>query len=511
MVVKNQNTRGWRAIRFIEKYCRIPEGDDGKAGQHVKLADFQIKFILDVYDNPHITDTAILSMARKNSKTATVALLVLVHLVGPEAILNSRIVSGALSRKQAAEVFNYAYKCVMFSPELSPLVRIVPSGKRLIGLPMNTEYEALSADGKKNQGNSPVVAILDEVGQIKGPRSEFVDAIVTAQGAYKNPLLFYISTQAAEDGDMFSILIDDALENKPPKTVCHVYAADPDCDVLDESQWKKANPALGLFRSEEDMRKNAEKAARMPSFENTFRNLNLNQRISALAHWMPKSIWEQCGQDPLQPDSRDEVFAGLDLSNRRDLTALVFIFKKSAKWHVHCFFWTPEEGLLERAKETRTPLDIWVKQGLIFTTPGNSVDLAFVARDIARIFSKLNPKLIGYDRWRIDVLQKEFDRQGIKLPLVEFGQGFKDATVGIEACENEFFNGNVCHGNNPVLTMCARNVIIASDEAGNRKMDKRKATGKIDGAVALSMAFGVMHKEIESKPVPKFQMIVLGK
>lgn len=506
-MVLRPDTRGWRAIRFIERYCRVPEGEG--VGGNVKLAEFQIKFILDVYDNPYITDTAILSMARKNAKTATIAFLVLVHLVGPEAVLNSRVVSGALSRDQAAEVFNYASKSVMFSPELSEIIRIVPSGKRLIGLPMGTEYQALSADAKRSQGKSPIVAILDEVGQIRGPQSDFVDAITTAQGAYKNPLLFYISTQAAEDSDFFSILIDDAIANKPPKTVCHLYTADKDCAVMDETQWKKANPALGLFRNVEDMRKNAEKAERMVTFENTFRNLLLNQRVSTLAHWLPKSIWEQCGRPVVSPGPKDLVYAGLDLSGRRDLTALVLIFKKGKDWHVHPYFWTPEEGLADRAKESRSPFDVWVKQGLIFTTPGNSIDLAFVARDIARILTNLNIQVIGYDRWRIDVLKKEFDRQGIELPLMEFGQGFKDATIGIEACETEAYNGNMCHGDNPVLTMCARNVIIASDEAGNRKMNKAKATGRIDGAVALSMAFGVMHKEVEKKPQPKYQMVIL--
>jgi len=52
----------------------------------------------------------------------------------------------------------------------------------------------------------------------------------------------------------------------------------------------------------------------------------------------------------------------------------------------------------------------------------------------------------------------------------------------------------VAHGNNPVLTMCAANAIITSDPAGNRKLDKHKATGRIDGMVAMAMAFGISQK-----------------
>jgi len=91
-------TRGERVCKFIQEYCVVPEGD--KVGQPVVLADFQKLFILDVYDNPAVTDTAILSEARKNAKTATIAFICLAHTVGPESIQNSRIISGAMSREQ---------------------------------------------------------------------------------------------------------------------------------------------------------------------------------------------------------------------------------------------------------------------------------------------------------------------------------------------------------------------------------------------------------------------------
>src|SRR6056297_3412431 len=99
-------TRGERNIRFIEEYCRVPEGK--LVGQKLVLDEFQRKFLLEVYDNPRGTNTAHLSMARKNGKTALIACIVLLHLVGPEARQNSQIVSGALSRDQAALVFGLA-------------------------------------------------------------------------------------------------------------------------------------------------------------------------------------------------------------------------------------------------------------------------------------------------------------------------------------------------------------------------------------------------------------------
>ena len=269
-------TRGERVCEFITRFCRVPEG--AQVGQPIELADFQRKFILDVFDNPVGTRRAYLSVGRKNGKTALIACLLLAHLVGPEAKQNGQIVSGALSRDQAALVFGLAAKMVQMSPELSKIVRIVPSGKRLLGLTMNTEFRAMAAEGRTAHGLSPFLAILDEMGQVKGPQNDFVDAITTSQGAHENPLLLVISTQAPTDADLLSVWLDDAERSDDPTIVSHVYAAEDDCDLMDRKAWKAANPALGLFRSEKDVEEQARQAERMPSSENTFRVLTLNQR-----------------------------------------------------------------------------------------------------------------------------------------------------------------------------------------------------------------------------------------
>ena len=261
-------TRGEKVIAFIENYCLVPEGMS--VGEKIKLQEFQRKFILEIYDNKKGTRRAYLSIARKNGKTALIAGIMLAHLVGPEAKQNSQIISGAQSRDQAAQVFNYASKMVNLSPELSDIVKIIPSGKRLIGLPMNVEYRACSSESRTAHGLSPIVAILDEVGQVRGSQDDFIDAITTAQGAHKSPLLIAISTQSANDADLFSQWLDDALNSKDPKIVCHLYAAPKDAGLLDKAAWKSANPALGLFRSLEDLEEQAKQAVRMPSSENTF-------------------------------------------------------------------------------------------------------------------------------------------------------------------------------------------------------------------------------------------------
>lgn len=489
-------TRADKVIRFIETMCLTPDG--AHVGQPMLLAEFQKQFIRDVYDNPAGTRRAILSVSRKNGKSGLIAGLLLAHLVGPEAKQNAQLVSGAMSRDQAALVFNLASKMVQLSPVLSGVVRIVPSGKRLLGLPLNTEYRALAADGKTAHGLSPVLAILDEIGQVRGPQSDFTDAITTSQGAHDAPLLIAISTQAANDSDLFSQWIDDARTSKDPRIVCHVYEAPKGCDLMDESAWKAANPALGLFRSLDDLKEQMTQAQRMPSMENSARNLLLNQRISTVSPFISPGVWNSCAGQVL-PFGDAPVYCGLDLSSRCDLTALVIIGKIAGTWHVVTHAWTPEQGLSDRAKRDRAPYDVWHRQGYLHSTPGATIDYEFVATDMAAILSGLNVQAVAFDRWRIDLLKKELDKIGSDLPLIPHGQGFKDMSVALDALEAELLNGRVAHGGHPVLAMAAANAVVVRDPAGGRKLDKSKATGRIDPLQAMAQAFGAAAAAIEQE------------
>lgn len=498
-------TRGERVVAFIERYARVPEGS--KVGQPLQLAEFQRRFILEVYDNPHGTRRAYLAIARKNGKSALIACLLLAHLVGPEAVLNSQLVSGARSRDQASLVFSLASKIVQLSPELSKIVRIVPSGKRLIGLPMNTEFRALAADGTTAHGLSPVLAILDEVGQVKGPQDAFIDAITTAQGAHEHPLLIAISTQAPTDADLFSIWLDDAERSADPAIVSHVYTAPEGCDLSDQEAWAAANPALGLFRSERDVEEQAAQAERMPSAENTFRVLTLNQRVNMVAAFVSAAVWK-AGNAPVDDDAflAGPVFGGWDLSATTDLTSLVLTARRDGVVHVRPYFWIPQDMVLEASRRDKAPYDVWVREGLLRTTPGKVIDYDFVAKEAGALCADLPLAKLAFDRWRMDRMKSALERQGVTLPLEEFGQGYKSMSPALDALEADLLNGNVRHGGHPVLAMCAANAVAVPDASNNRKLDKSKATGRIDGLQALAMACGV-EAQMMTQPIDVFAMI----
>lgn len=494
-MAKRALTRGDRVIAFIEKFCLVPEGT--LLGKPVKLVPFQRKFILDVYDNPKGTKRAYLSIARKNGKTGLIACLLLAHIVGPEAYQNSRIISGARSRKQAAEVFNYAAKMIWMSPELNKLAKCVPSSKTIIGYARNVEYQAISAEAKTAHGGSPIVAILDEVGQIKGPTDDFVEAIVTSQGAYEGKsMIFAISTQAATDNDLFSRWIDDAETSKDPRIVSHIYTAPKDCDVLDEKAWAAANPALGIFKSKADVRDDAAMAARQPTEEASFRWLHLNQRIDASAPMVAPAVWKACGKPVVDSFEYLPVFAGMDLSEVNDLTALVLVAPVEDVWHIKPTFWLPGDSLRQKAKDDRVPYDIWHKTGFLEAAPGPTVDYEYVAKYTYDLVQQLDIRRIAFDDWNWRHFKPWLKKAGFKDEQIEgddalfqpFRQGFKTMSPALRELDSKLLNGKIAHGGHPVMNMCVTNATVTRDPAGNRKPDKLKSRGRIDGAVALTMA-----------------------
>jgi phage terminase large subunit-like protein len=497
-------TRGERNCAWIEAYCKVPEGKG--VGGPLVLRPFQRKDILTIYDSP--TRRAIISRGRKNAKTTFSALLTLLHLAGPEARPNSRLYSTALSRDQAALLFEYAAKMVRLSPDLNPVVAIRDTAKELVCPELGTKYKALSAESKTAFGLSPVFIVHDELGQVVGPRSQLYEALETATGAQEEPLSIIISTQAPTDGDLLSILIDDAKTGADPKVKLIFDAAPLELDPFSDEAIRAANPAFGDFLNETEVREQAESARRMPAREAAYRNLVLNQRVNAYSPFIARATWDACG-GAVSDDvfANHPVYAGLDLSGRNDLTALVLVARDDAAvWHVKSLFWTPEVGLADRAHRDRVPYDKWAKDGHLLLTPGASVDFSFVAQRLMELQGEMDLRAIAYDRYRMDYLLAEMKAIGLEhtvmqkldgtelpqgLVMVKHGQGFYDMPPALDGVEAELLNKRIRHGSHPVLNWNAANAVAEKNAAGERKLEKSKSTGRIDGIVALCMAMRV--------------------
>lgn len=485
---------------FIERYVYVPEG--ALVGKPMVLLPEQKSFINDVYNNLKPdgrlrTRRGIFSIARKNGKTGLISALLEGHVIGPEAKPNSQIYSAARSRDQASLVFNYAAKALRMNPKLDGLVQITDSAKKIVGLTKNVTYKAMSADATTAHGLSPALTIHDELGQVVGPTDKLYDAFETAGGAQAEPLSLIISTQAANDGDLLSILIDDGLRNPQPETVVHLYAANKNDDIFDPKVWYRVNFALGLFRDYDEFAEMAERAKRMPSAEPTFRNLYLNMRVALQSLFIPPSLWKDNGTLEMQDElfySGLPVHIALDLSQKTDLTAAVCAVQDpdTGIVYVKPFIFTPSDGIAERAKADRSPYLVWVDQGHLIPTGGRVVGYDQVCEFLALNTADMNIASVSFDRWRIDLFRKEAQKVGFAhsddIPWRPVGQGFKDMSPCLESVETLLLNNKLAHGAHPLLDLGAANAIAVRDPAGNRKLEKARSTGRIDPLVALVMA-----------------------
>lgn len=457
---------------------------------------------------------AIISFAKKNGKTSLAACLLLLHLCGPEAAPNTQLPSTAQSRDQAAVLFDLAAKMVRLSPTLEPVIVIRDTVKQLYCPELGTLYRALSAEASTAHGQSPIFAVHDELGQVKGPRSELFNAVENAMGAHEHPMSIIISTQAPTDADLLSVLIDDALNGDDPRIVVSLYTADPDADPFDVEAIRQANPAFGDFLNAKEVLDQAAKAKRMPSQEALYRNYTLNQRVAVSSPFVSKAIWDLNKGKPL-PEAEwgdNTVYGGLDLSEAGDLTALVLGCPINRTLHVRPTFWLPSEGLIERARQDRVPYDQWVDDGLIETTPGRSIQYEFVARHVAGLFERLNMRKLAFDRWNFQhfkpwLVKAGFDEKFIEEHFIPFGQGYQSMSPALRETEAILLDARVRHGGHPVLKMCAANAVVVRDPAGNRKLDKAKSRGRIDGMVSLAMAASLAAADM-IEPEPVIPMVV---
>jgi phage terminase large subunit-like protein len=345
---------------------------------------------------------------------------------------------------------------------------------------------------------SPSFAIYDEIAQ--APNRTLYDNLSTGTGARKEPLMVVISTQSSDPTHIMSELVDYGYQVRDgviqdPTFHATIYEAPADADPWDEKVWHACNPALGDFRSIEEMRQFAAQAQRIPAKEATFRALYLNQRVDAEERFISSTDWDACGDTVDIESLRGRpCWAGLDLSSTQDLTALVLYFPDD-EGAILPFFWVPGDRLGEREDQDRVPYRTWAKQGFIEALPGRAIDKTSVAFRLAQIASTYDLQAVAYDRWRIEDLQKILDDEGIVIPLKPWGQGFKDMGPAVDALETEILEGRLRHGGHPVLRWNTANAVVTTDPAGARKIAKDRSRERVDGLVALVMAIGLYSRE----------------
>jgi phage terminase large subunit-like protein len=162
-----------------------------------------------------------------------------------------------------------------------------------------------------------------------------------------------------------------------------IYAALPDDDWKDESTWARANPNLGVSVRLDFLRSECARAVEMPTYENTFRQLYLNQWTEQDQRWLRMDYWAK-GNTPCPVDLRGrDCFGGLDLATTFDTTCLALLFPlDDGTFWVEPHFWIPEENMRQRVRRDKVQYDVWHRQGHLHTTHGNVTDFDHVRADI---------------------------------------------------------------------------------------------------------------------------------
>jgi phage terminase large subunit-like protein len=389
-------------------------------------------------------------------------------------------------------LFSLAAKIVRMSPELGAYVHVRETAKTLVCGELGSIYKALSADAATAYGLSPVFTVHDELGQVRGPRSELYEALETASAAQESPLTVVISTQAPNEDDLLSILIDDAASGADPRTKLFLYSAPMDMDPFSDEALEAANPAFGHFMNQDEVRALAKDAQRMPSRENEYRNLILNQRVEMFSPFVGRALWEQNGMEPAEEWDGAAVYGGLDLASTSDLCALVLVAKIDGLWHVKPTFWLPAEGLREKSRADRVSYDLWADQGYLQTTPNAAVEYEYVAHELVKVFAEHDVQQIAFDAWNWKHLLPWLKKAGMDEAQIErfteMRQGFQTMSPALRTLETELLGRKLAHGMHPVLTWNAANAVIETDPAGSRKLSKKRSRGRIDGMQALAMA-----------------------
>jgi phage terminase large subunit-like protein len=494
-----KETAGDRAVRLINQ---LTHTKGPFAGQSFALRSWQSRIVKKLFttrkDGLRQYRTCLLMLPRKNGKSEICAALAIYFLLF-DGEIGAEVYSAAADKDQAALVFNVAAQMIRNDPELEAQCEIIDSQKRIVHRKSGSFYRAISAEAYSKHGFNASVVIYDELHAAQ--TRDLWDVLSTSQGARSQPLMMAITTAGYDRHSILWELYAHAkkvAENPAldPTFLPILFEAPADADWKDEKVWKKANPALGDFRSLEEMRTAAARAKEIPAQENTFRRLYLNQWTEQASRWIQMAAWDACRAALERSALRGRrCYVGMDLSSTKDLTALVAVFPDDdGLFSVLPAFFVPKDSIRERGNRDRVPYEQWVREGYLTATPGNVVDYEAVRQQLKDWAAEFDVRQIAFDPWNAtDLVTRLTDVDG--LACVAMRQGFASLSAPTKALEAAIVSKKLQHDGHPVLRWNVSNVSVESDATGNIKPSKKVSTERIDGVAALVMATDLMARE----------------
>lgn len=500
-------THAARAYAFIGA-LRHTKGES--AGQKFNIQPFQEFFIKVLFgwqrkDGGRRFRKAYLEIARKNGKTELAAAIA-VYCFLMDAETGAEVYTAATTRDQARIAFDTAKVFLKSlqkdSRTFNKLVNVL---KYNCNVPStNTKFEAVSADADTLDGLNPHFACIDEYHAHK--TSDVLEVMETGMGSRTQPLLL-ITTTAGFNREspcyyFRKVLIDILEKRKEDNTVFSLlFCLDEGDDWQDKKNWTKSNPNLGITPYMEYMDNQYQKAINEGAAKQIqFMTKNLNVWTTTSSVWISQQYIDET-RIVYEDDAlyNKKCYAGLDLASTRDIAALVLCFPVQAgidKPHIKSYFFCPEDNVRERSLSDGVPYVQWAQDGNIIMTDGNVTDYDFIKAKVIELTAKYKIECIAFDRWNASQLVIQLTNDGATMK--PFGQGFISMSAPTKEVEKMFISNTISHDGNPVMEWMLSNVMLRFDPAGNVKIDKAKSTEKVDGPVAMVMAYAQIM--IEDRP-----------
>lgn len=494
-----------RAFGFFSRVLRLNGGEwEGRPYRLLSWQAFVVGSLMGwkARDGARRFRVAFVETGKGSGKSPLAAGIGLYGLVA-DGEARAEVYAAAPKKDQAMILFRDAVAMVEQSPALARRLAKSGVGERTWNLAYRATgswFRPISADDRQS-GPRPHVSLLDEIHEHND--ALIVEMLRAGQKGRRQPLMFMITNSGVSKTSVCWTYHDYAVKVasgaiEDDSFFSYVCALDDGDDPLaDESCWPKANPSLveSDIPGTRYLREQVAQARAMPARESIVRRLNFCQWVDAENPAIPRHVWEGAEDRDFDPSllRGRRCWGGLDLSSTRALTAFALIFEPvpdDPRWRLISRFWLPGDDLPSRADHDRAPYLLWRDRGWLIAPSGRVIDYRAVARQCAADCAQYDVQGIAYDRWRIAEMQRSCADDGISLPLVECGQGFRDMSPAVDAFEALLFGGELRHDGNPLMTWCMANLAYETDAAGNRKPSKDHATGHIDGAVAAIMAAG---------------------
>lgn len=442
-----------------------------------------------------------LEVGKKNGKSELAAGIGLKGLLADDEPM-AEVYIGAADRDQAGLIFQAAAQMVRMSPALKKRCRVLESTKRILvteGRQAGSFLEALATDADSADGKSPSMLLFDEVHRYRD--REFYDTLIRSTAAREQPIIGRLTTAGTDPESMawaeheyarqvLEGIIDD------PEFLAVIYAAPAGGDIQSPKYWQAGNPSIGHTVQVSYFEQESRKAAEDPSNENSFRRFHGNEWVAQVSRWMPMDRWDAAAGPLDQAGLLEQLrtvpcWAGLDLSQTRDLTALAIIgapAQEGGAFRVVLRCWIPEENVERASKRDSVRYDRWVADGWLQTTPGDTIDYATIERSIRADALRFPLQEIAFDPTYAWQMAQQLTAAGLSMwPIHQSFESFAGPTADLlQLVKERRFD----HGGNPVLRWMADNTVVEQDSLGRWRPSKRKAKKRIDGIVATIMGLG---------------------